>query len=497
MRRPLKATIPAAALAAAMTALTALTACSGPIGDSGASDMAESAPGSVDPGYTDTESGETFAPNEAVDPAVDPESTFAVDVDTASYDFARRSLLDGELPPQDQVRPEEFVNSFDYDYPEPEGNGFGVHLETVELPEWYRSGDASLALRVGLQTRTVPDSERADVNLTFVIDVSGSMEADDRIGIVRDSLQMLVGELRPSDAVAIVTYETDSEVLLEMTEVGDGEEIGGAIDDLEARGSTNMQAGLEDGYEIAAESFDSERDNRVILLSDGEANVGLTEHDAMLEEIGGEIADGITLLTVGVGDSYNQELLEQLADNGDGWAVYFASAGEAEEVFSERLTSTLGVTAEDAKIQVTFDPETVADYRLIGFENRALEDDEFEDDSVDAGEVGPGHSVTALYAISTTGESGEYASVAVRWTDPETGETGTAEATAGSIVTLLPSHTANVALVAAAFAEVLRGSAEFTCADLLADAEELAAQSEYPEVDELVELIAIAADLGA
>ncbi|NUQ90156.1 MAG: DUF3520 domain-containing protein, partial [Glycomyces artemisiae] len=265
------------------------------------------------------------------------------------------------------------------------------------------------------------------------------------------------------------------------------------IDDLEARGSTNMQAGLEDGYELAAESFDADRDNRVILLSDGEANVGLTEHDAMLEEIGGEIADGITLLTVGVGDSYNQELLEQLADNGNGWAVYFASEGGAEEVFSERLTSTLGVAAEDAKIQVVFDPETVADYRLIGFENRALDDDEFEDDSVDAGEVGPGHSVTALYAVTPTGEAGEYASVAVRWTDPETGETGEASAEAA----VDADAGLDTALLAAAFAEVLRGSASFTCADLLDDAEALAAASDDPDVDELADLIAIAAELGA
>ncbi|PRY57797.1 vWA domain-containing protein [Glycomyces artemisiae] len=477
--------IPAAVL------LAFAAACSEDSGESATTaDMSgQAAPGAVEPYDPDAEMYEV---NEAVDPSEDPESTFAVDVDTASYDYARRALLDGGLPPQDQVRPEEFANSFDYGYEEPEGNGFSVRLDRQELPDWYASGDASEVLRVGLQTRTVPDEERADVNLTFVIDVSGSMEGD-RIQIVRDSLTMLVGQLRPTDSVAVVTYETDSDVLLEMTEVADGDEIRDAIDDLEARGSTNMQAGLEDGYELAAESFDADRDNRVILLSDGEANVGLTEHDAMLEEIGGEIADGITLLTVGVGDSYNQELLEQLADNGNGWAVYFASEGGAEEVFSERLTSTLGVAAEDAKVQVVFDPATVADYRLIGFENRALEDDEFEDDSVDAGEVGPGHAVTALYAVTPTGEAGEYASVAVRWTDPETGETGEASAEAA----VDADAGLDTALLAAAFAEVLRGSASFTCSDLLDDAEALAAASDDPDVDELADLIAIAAELGA
>ncbi|MEU5873798.1 von Willebrand factor type A domain-containing protein [Glycomyces sp. NPDC047369] len=474
--------------AAALLALAA--ACSEDGGEATTADSAgQYSPEAVAPYDPDAE---MYGVNEPVDPAEDPESTFAVDVDTASYDFARRSLLDGELPPQDQVRPEEFANSFDYGYDEPAGNGFAIRFDRQELPDWYDAGDASEVLRVGLQTRTVPDEERADVNLTFVIDVSGSMEGD-RIQIVRDSLTMLVGQLRPTDSVAVVTYETDSDVLLEMTEVADGDEIRDAIDDLVARGSTNMQAGLEDGYELAAESFDADRDNRVILLSDGEANVGLTEHDAMLEEIGGEIADGITLLTVGVGDSYNQELLEQLADNGNGWAVYFASEGGAEEVFSERLTSTLGVAAEDAKVQVVFDPATVADYRLIGFENRALDDEDFGDDSVDAGEVGPGHSVTALYAVTPTGAAGEYASVAVRWTDPGTGETGEAAAeTAADADAGL-----DTALLAAAFAEVLRGSASFDCGDLLGDAEALAAASDDPEVDELAELIAIAAELGA
>ncbi|MFC3491220.1 vWA domain-containing protein [Glycomyces rhizosphaerae] len=485
MRRHQVAGIPAALL------LITLAACSG-AGDAesgAAQDMTQ-----VEPEIAD----ETYDANEPVSPADDPESTFAVDVDTASYDYARRSLQDGALPPADQVRPEEFVNYFDQGYAEPEGNGFAITVDSAELPDWYEAGDATHVMRVGLQTRAEPDTERADVNLTFVIDVSGSMEQDDRIGLVRDSLHTLVDGLRPNDSVAIVTYSDDSELLQEMTDVGDGEELHDAIYGLETDGSTNMQAGLEDGYELAGEAFDEGKDNRVILLSDGEANVGITEHDEMLEELGEDIAEGITLLTVGVGDSYNQEMLEQLADNGDGWAVYFATESEAERVFSERLTSTLGVTARDAKIQVTFDEATVAEYRLIGFENRAIEDDEFEDDSVDGGEVGPGHSVTALYALSLTGEAGDVASVDVRWQDPETEETGTAEAS-------LPTDTLadgpgphlSVDMVAAAFAEILRGSAEFDCEAILPAAQELAETTEDPDVEELAELIAAASDLGA
>jgi len=485
MRRHQVAGIPAALL------LIALAACTGPNTESGATqDMAEGEPA---PAPAD----ETYGANEPVSPADDPESTFAVDVDTASYDYARRSLQDGALPPADQIRPEEFVNYFGQGYSEPAGNGFAVSVDSAELPEWYDAGDATHVMRVGLQTRSVSDTERADVNLTFVIDVSGSMEGD-RIELVRDSLDLLVSRLRPTDSVAIVTYESDSEVLLGMTDVGDGEELRAAIGELYPRGSTNMQAGLEDGYELAGEVFDPDKDIRVILLSDGEANVGLTEHDAMLDELGEDIAEGITLLTVGVGDSYNQELLEQLADNGDGWAAYFATETEAERVFSERLTSTIGVAARDAKIQVTFDDSTVAEYRLIGFENRAIADDEFEDDSVDGGEVGPGHSVTALYALTLTGDAGDVATVGVRWQDPTEEHTGTAEAVLPTaVLSEAPDSHLSVDLVAAAFAEILRGSSEFDCEDILPAARELAETSEDPDVKELADLIAIASDLGA
>ncbi|MEU6858989.1 von Willebrand factor type A domain-containing protein [Glycomyces sp. NPDC046736] len=479
MKRLWTATIPAAVL------LLPLAACTASDGNGGTADMA--APEAAQ---------EEYGINDATDPNEDPQSTFALDVDTASYDYARSALQDGYLPPEDQIRPEEFVNYFDQGYAEPEGNGFAITVDGAELPDWYED-DATHLMRVGLQTRTAPDEERRDVNLTFVIDVSGSMDGD-RIAIVRDALHTLVDNLRPGDSVAIVTYETDSEVLQGMTEVEDGEELHDAIDELEARGSTNMEAGLEDGYELAGEAFESDKDNRVILLSDGEANVGLTEHDDMLEKLGPDIADGITLLTVGVGDSYNQQLLEQLADNGDGWAVFFSTASGAERVFSERLTSTLGLTARDAKIQVTFDPETVADYRLIGFENRAIEDEDFENDDEDGGEVGPGHSVTALYALTLTGEGGDLAGVEVRWQDPDTREpdTATAELTAESFgESALPSL--DVDLVAAAFAEALRGGANFDCEQILPAANALAEASDDPDVKELAELIALAVDLGA
>ena len=475
--------------ALATASLLALAACTG--GEGATESAAESTDQSA-PDHSEQESsvGGPTSPSE------DARSTFALDVDTASYDFARRSIADGNLPPTDQIRPEEFVNYFEQDYTEPDGPGFSLTVDGAELPDWYEAGDATHLMRVGLQTRSESDAARDDVNLTFVIDVSGSMSDGDRIGIVKDSLHTLVDRLRPTDAVAIVAYETESHLVQGMTEVGDGDELHSAIDELEVGGSTNMIDGLQDGYGIAAESFDHEKDNRVILLSDGEANLGLTEHDAMLDDLDESIAEGTTLLTVGVGDSYNQGLLEQLADNGDGWAVYFSTATEAERVFSERLTSTLGVAARDGRIQVTFEADTVAEYRLIGFENRAVADEEFTDDSVDGGEVGPGHAVTALYAVSLTGEEGAVAGAEVRWLDPDTAEPGTAAASMTTADFDSTSEALKVDLVAAAFAESLRGGTGFDCADLIPAARDLAEQTGAPDVVELAELIAAAAELG-
>jgi Ca-activated chloride channel homolog len=494
MRRLLKTTSLVAALAFPLAACTAEYD-----GGSGATTTDHAAPANqyeaepITP-YDD----EDIALNAPQSPADNPLSTFGMDVDTASYEYARGSLLDGRLPATEEIRPEEFVNFFRTDYAEPDGDGFSVTFDGVELPPWYASGDATHLLRVGLQTRSEPAAERPDVNLTFVIDVSGSMSGD-RIQIVRDSLHTLVDNLRPSDAVAIVTFETDSKILRPMTRVDDGAEIHKTIDKLKAGGSTNMHAGLVDGYDVAADGFTVGNYNRVVLLSDGAANVGLTEHDAILDELDPHIADGITLLTVGVGNEYNQRILEQLADNGNGWAAYFANATQAERVFGERFTTSLGVTARDAKVQVEFDPATVAEYRLIGYENRMLADHEFTDDTVPGGSIGPGHSVTALYAIALTGENGDLADVAVRWLDPDTREADTASGTVstadlGTFDDASPRF--GVAAVAAAFAELLRGSADgYGYTDLLPHAEALAVATEDPDVAELAELIAIASDL--
>lgn len=431
-------------------------------------------------------------------------STFAVDIDTASYEYARQSILNGWLPESENVRPEEFVNHFRQDYPEPVDDGFTVTVDGAVAPEWYTTTDQPTHLiRVGLQTRTEPEEERSDAHLTFVIDTSGSMDAEERLPVVKESLRTLVDELRPTDAIAIVTYSDQARVVQPMTDVADRAEIHAAIQSLTVGGSTNMEDGLALGYQAASEGFGEDAINRVILLSDGLANTGSTEHDQILATARDKAADGITLLCVGVGMAYGDNLMEQLADNGDGFAVYFSTATQARKLFAEQLAATLAVRAKDAKVQVTFDPEVVESYRLIGFENRAVADEDFTNDSVDGGEVGPGHSVTALYAVTIAPEAtGPILSAAVRWLDPDTGVAAEAEGTTDLADTDVDLDSASqrlaVDLIAVAFAEALRGNELATGLDLatLADqASRLAEATEDADVVELAELIAAAHSL--
>lgn len=434
----------------------------------------------------------------------DNQSTFAVDIDTASYEYARQMIHNGRLPDPDMVRPEEFVNAFSQDYTEPDDHGFSVSVDGVATPDWYASPDAPTHLvRVGLQTKSEPEEERSDARLTFVIDTSGSMEAEDRLPVVQDSLHVLVDQLRPGDAVALVTYSDSAEVVQPMTSAANKDNLHAAIDSLEIGGSTNVEEGLRLGYEVASEGFGLGIVNRVILMSDGLANTGSTEYGEILDTARDGAADGIALLCIGVGFEYGDDLMERLADNGDGFAVYFSTATQAEKLFKRQLAATLAVRAKDAKVQVTFDPEVVESYRLIGFENRDIADEDFTNDAVDGGEVGPGHSVTALYAVTLTeAAQGAVADVAVRWHDPETGDVDTSEGTADVAAAAESLNEASprlgVDIVAAAFAEVLRGGEYAPDVELtvLADlARELANTTEDAEVTELADTIAAAAAL--
>ncbi len=366
-----------------------------------------------------------FYQNYGVNPFIDTEddhlSTFAMDVDNASYTVARRYLRDGYLPDADSVRAEEFVNYFNHYYEPPGEDTFAIHLDGSASPF---GGEKYHLLRVGLQGKVIAPENRKDATLIFVIDVSGSMDMENRLGLVKQALRLLVGELREADEVGIVVYGSQGRAVLQPTSAANQEAILQAIDALYSEGSTNAEEGLAIGYRMAAEALRPGRITRIILCSDGVANVGNTGPESILRTIRENVDQGITLSTVGFGmGNYNDVLLEQLADDGDGNYYYVDTLSEARRVFVENLTGTLQVIARDAKVQVDFNPEVVSRYRLIGYENRDVADEDFRDDEVDAGEVGGGHSVTALYELKfQDAAEGPAATVAIRYQDPDTGE---------------------------------------------------------------------------
>lgn len=374
-----------------------------------------------------TANPDMFFQNYGVNPSIDTEddnlSTFALDVDTGSYTVARRYVSEGSLPPKDAVRVEEFVNYFEQGYPNPDAHHvFGINIDGATTP--FGETERYQMLRIGIQGYDVPVEERKDVSLTFVIDVSGSMDMENRLGLVKRSLEMLVEQLTPRDRVGIVVFGKQAHVVLESTSGEDKEAILNAIHSLEPEGVTNAADGLRLGYQLASENRNSEAINRVILCSDGVANVGDTGAGSIWESIERYAKESdITLATIGFGmGNYNDVLMEQLADHGDGFYSYVDTEKEAERLFVHNLTSTLQFIAKDAKVQVEFNRDVVERYRLVGYENRAVADDQFRDNTVDAGEVGAGHSATALYEIKLKPEArGKIVTVFLRWQDPDTG----------------------------------------------------------------------------
>ncbi|HSL43342.1 MAG TPA: YfbK domain-containing protein, partial [Anaerolineales bacterium] len=302
----------------------------------------------------------------------------------------------------------------------PQHQAFGIYIDGAPAP--FTQTERYQMLRVGIQGYQIPAEERKDASLAFVIDVSGSMDMDNRLGLVKRSLELLVEQLRPRDSVSIVVYGSEARVILEPTPGSDKGTILEAIYSLHPEGATNAEAGIRLGYKMAMHAYNPGGINRVILCSDGVANVGETGPDAILEEIRHYVEEGVTLTTIGFGmDNYNDILMEQLADNGDGFYAYVDDIREARRLFIDQITGTLQTIAMDAKVQVDFNPEVVMRYRLVGFENRAIADDEFRDNSVDAGEIGAGHSVTALYEVKLYPEAyGNIATVFMRWQDPDT-----------------------------------------------------------------------------
>ncbi len=362
---------------------------------------------------------EDYGVNPSIDTEDDNLSTFALDVDTGSYTVMRNYLNDGNLPPPDSVRVEEYINYFNQNYPNPSAHqAFSISIDGAPSP--FTQTERYQMLRVGIQGYQVPADERESATLTFVIDVSGSMDMDNRLGLVKRSLELLVEQLRADDTVSIVVYGSDARVVLDPTPASEKGEILSAIYSLQPEGATNAEAGLRLGYQMAMRAYNSDGINRVILCSDGVANVGVTGPDAILAEIDHYVEEGITLTTIGFGmDNYNDTLMEQLADNGDGFYAYVDDMPEAKRLFIDNITGTLQTIALDAKVQVEFNPDVVMRYRLVGFENRAVADDDFRNNEVDAGEIGAGHSVTALYEVKLYPEAyGKIATVFLRWEDP-------------------------------------------------------------------------------
>lgn len=452
--------------------------------------------------WDDDEPYDMFFDDYGVNPIIDTEddhlSTFALDVDTGSYTVMRNYINEGHLPPEESVRVEEYVNYFDQGYENPpKHQAFGIYLDGAPSP--FTETERYQMLRVGIQGYDVPDRERKDVSLTFVIDISGSMDMDNRLGLVKRSLEMLIEQLRPSDKVGIVVYGSDARVVLDPTPASRKKRILRAIYSLRTEGATNAEAGLRLGYKMAMRAYERDAVNRVILCSDGVANVGQTEAGAILREVHGYVEEGVTLATFGFGmDNYNDTLMEQLADNGDGFYAYVDDLGEARRLFVDDLTSTLQTIAMDAKVQVDFNPEVVSRYRLVGFENRDVADEDFRDNRVDAGEIGAGHSVTALYEVKLYPEAyGQIANVFMRWEDPDTHQV--IEISKDFFVNDLARdfHKADPyfqrAVVVAEYAEILRDSYWAQESNLDAVYEEAQWVSEYlyrdEDMREFVELV--------
>jgi Ca-activated chloride channel family protein len=363
--------------------------------------------------------------------AIDPQSTFSVDVDTASYALARRYLNEGTLPEKAQIRTEEFLNYFKADVPAPTESTFAIHTDLT--PSRFSSDTSRSMLRVVIRGREVTKQQRKPLALTFVVDTSGSMSEQNRLEMVKHAMRLLVGELDANDSVAIVKFSSDAILVLPMTSAKNRGLIESAIHPLQPENSTNAEAGLRMGYEAAFVGLNPNATNRVVFLSDGVANMGQTDQDRISESVKLARDQGIYLNTIGVGmNNHNDTLLEQLADKGDGMCNYIDTPAEAKRVLVDNFTGAFQPIARDVKIQVEFDPAQVYRYRLLGYENRAIADKDFRNDAIDAGEIGAGHQVTALYEIERSNQAAEkpLATVRLRWKAPRAAGSDAAKAIA-------------------------------------------------------------------
>jgi len=350
---------------------------------------------------------EQFDANPVKRVADEPVSTFSADVDTTSYSFMRKQLNRGYLPEKDAVRLEEMVNYFDYNYPFPTSANWPF-LPTVVVHDSPWAEHRKL-VHIGIQGYELAQREQPDSNLVFLLDVSGSMNAPDKLPLVKQSIKLLLKTLKPTDTIAIVVYAGAAGTVLEPTKVAQAAKITEALDKLKAGGSTAGGEGLQLAYQLAESNFDEQAVNRIMLATEGDFNVGLSDPEQLTDFVERKRQSGIYLSVIGFGQgNYKDALMQSLAQNGNGIAAYIDTLGEAQKLFVEEATSSLFPIAKDLKIQVEFNPAVVNEYRLLGYETRALKEEDFNNDKVDAGDIGSGHAVTAIYEVTLSGQPGSY-----------------------------------------------------------------------------------------
>ncbi len=439
--------------------------------------------------------------------ALDRLSTFSTDVDTASYALARRYLVDGHLPTKAQIRTEEFVNYFKGDVAPPSEGTFRLQMELA--PSLFGDSSDTWMLRVALRGREITKAQRTPLALTFVIDVSGSMREESRLELVKHALRLLVGQLDSNDTISIVKFSNDAAVVLPPTSARHRDLIESAIHPLQPEGSTNTESGLRMGYAQASAALTKNAQNRVVLLTDGVANVGITDPNALVALVETSRRQGVMLNTIGVGmDNHNDNLLEQLADKGDGLCNYVDDEAEVRRALVDNFTGAFQAIARDAKLQVEFDPAQVERYRLLGYENRAVADADFRNAKIDAAEIGAGHQVVALYEIvrtPTRNADGPLAVARVRWKAPYANGVADAESneseqeletrlTARDAIGGFLQATAGYrrSVLVAQFAEFLRRSVHARTDSLdrlIAEAQKLDREMRDPEFSEFVSMV--------
>ncbi|MBP5966875.1 MULTISPECIES: vWA domain-containing protein [Pseudomonas] len=467
-------------------------------------------------GYRDEqrEQYQTLADNPIHSVAETPVSTFSADVDTGAYANVRRLLNQGRLPPEGAVRLEEMVNYFPYDYALPsDGSPFGVTTELAASP-W---NPHTRLLRIGIKASDRAVAQLAPANLVFLVDVSGSMDRREGLPMVKSTLKLLVDQLRDQDRVSLVVYAGESRVVLEPTSGREKAKIRTAIEQLTAGGSTAGASGIELAYQMAQQGFIAKGINRILLATDGDFNVGVSDFDSLKQMAVDKRKTGISLTTLGFGvDNYNEHLMEQLADAGDGNYAYIDNLREARKVLVDQLGSTLTVVAKNVKLQVEFNPAQVSEYRLLGYENRALKREDFSNDKVDAGEIGAGHTVTALYEIvpagekgwleplrygkssaAVSGKNGELAMLRVRYQQPEGGKSLLIERPITNLV-VPASENLRFAAAVAAFSQQLkdgRYTGDFSLKDTEALALGARGDDRFGLRNEFVQLVELAQSL--